>query len=181
MLTGLVFLDVHPDRVTARVGAVPLTLALWAAFAAGAWLVRRLPRRWAVPLIVAGGIAVQLAALSAPPRGSDDLYRYIWDGRVQAAGIDPYRYPPAAPQLAGLARPVPVAGARPALRGRRGPAGRPARPSWPARLHPDQPAHRAHDLPAGGRGVLRRACTTWPRRAAGAPRSSRARLPARSP
>ena len=28
--------------------------------------------------------------MSAPPRQSDDLYRYIWDGRVQAAGIDPY-------------------------------------------------------------------------------------------
>src|SRR5690348_12957084 len=105
MLTGLVFLDVHPDRLTARAGAVPLALALWATFAAGAWLVRRLPRRWAVGLIVAGGIAVQLAALSAPPRGSDDLYRYIWDGRVQAAGIDPYSYPPAAPQLAGLRDP----------------------------------------------------------------------------
>ena len=105
VLTGLVLLDVHPDRFTARAGAVPLTLALWATFAAGAWLARRLPRRWAVGLIVAGGIAVQLAALSAPPRGSDDLYRYIWDGRVQAAGIDPYSYPPAAPQLAGLRDP----------------------------------------------------------------------------
>jgi len=105
VLTGLVFLDVHPDRFTSRIGAVPLTLALWATFAAGAWLVRRLPRRWAVGLIVAGGIAVQLAALSAPPQGSDDLYRYIWDGRVQAAGIDPYSYPPAAPQLTGLRDP----------------------------------------------------------------------------
>ena len=105
VLTGLVFLDVHADRVTARIGSVPLTLALWATFAAGVWLVRRLPRRWAMGLIVAGGIAVQLAALSAPPQGSDDLYRYIWDGRVQAAGIDPYSYSPAAPQLAGLRAP----------------------------------------------------------------------------
>jgi hypothetical protein len=37
-----------------------------------------------------------------PPRSSDDLYRYLWDGRVQAAGIDPYRYVPAAPELAPL-------------------------------------------------------------------------------
>jgi Glycosyltransferase family 87 len=105
VLTGLVYLDVHPDRVTAWIGALPLTLALWVTFAAGAWLVRRLPRRWAMGLIVAGGIAVQLAALSAAPQGSDDLYRYIWDGRVQAVGIDPYSYPPAAPQLAGLRDP----------------------------------------------------------------------------
>ena len=48
---------------------------------------------------------MQLAALSAGPQGSDDLYRYIWDGRVQAAGIDPYQYAPAAPQLASLRDP----------------------------------------------------------------------------
>jgi len=33
---------------------------------------------------------------------SDDVYRYFWDGRVQLAGISPYRYPPAAPELAPL-------------------------------------------------------------------------------
>jgi hypothetical protein len=43
-----------------------------------------------------------LLAGLGPPRSSDDLYRYLWDGRVQAAGINPYRYVPAAPELAGL-------------------------------------------------------------------------------
>jgi len=105
VLTGLVYLSVHSGPVTARVGTLPLALALWAAFAAGAWLVSRLPGRWAVWLIVAGAVAVQLAALSAAPQGSDDSYRYIWDGRVQAAGIDPYQYPPAAPQLVSLRDP----------------------------------------------------------------------------
>lgn len=33
---------------------------------------------------------------------SSDLYRYIWDGRVQAAGINPYLYPPSAGELAPL-------------------------------------------------------------------------------
>src|SRR5262245_35795101 len=28
------------------------------------------------------------------PSLSEDIYRYIWDGRVQMAGINPYRYPP---------------------------------------------------------------------------------------
>ena len=86
----------------AHLGPLPLTAALWAVFAAGAWLVLRTRARLAVPLILLGGIALQLAAFSAPPRASDDLYRYIWDGRVQAQGIDPYRYVPAAQQLAGL-------------------------------------------------------------------------------
>ncbi len=33
---------------------------------------------------------------------SDDIYRYVWDGRVQAAGINPYRYIPADAALAQL-------------------------------------------------------------------------------
>jgi Glycosyltransferase family 87 len=81
---------------------LPTYAVLWAAFAAGAWLVLGVSRRRAVPLILLGGIAIQLAALSAAPQGSDDLYRYIWDGRVQAAGIDPYSYVPGAPQLKGF-------------------------------------------------------------------------------
>lgn len=36
------------------------------------------------------------------PTLSDDMYRYVWDGRVQAQGLSPYRYPPRAPQLADL-------------------------------------------------------------------------------
>jgi alpha-1,6-mannosyltransferase len=39
------------------------------------------------------------------PALSDDMYRYIWDGRVQAHGISPYRYPPDAPELAFLRDP----------------------------------------------------------------------------
>ncbi|MCW2887049.1 MAG: hypothetical protein JWL58_3911 [Streptosporangiaceae bacterium] len=77
----------------------------WLLFAAGAWLVRTLPVRLAVPLIIIGGIGLQVAALSAPPRTSSDSYRYIWDGRVQSAGIDPYRHVPAAPELAPLRDP----------------------------------------------------------------------------
>ena len=106
ILTGLIYLSVHPYSAVTRLGAVPFAVTLWAVFAGGAWLVRHIPGRWAVALILAGGIAVQLAALSAPPRSSDDLYRYIWDGRVQAAGIDPYQYVPAARQLLPLRDPL---------------------------------------------------------------------------
>lgn len=76
--------------------------AAWAVFAAALWLLRRVPLRAAVALILIGGAAVALAAASAPPSSSDDLYRYVWDGKVQAAGIDPYAHVPSAPQLAGL-------------------------------------------------------------------------------
>ncbi|MEP7025523.1 MAG: hypothetical protein ABJB47_17335, partial [Actinomycetota bacterium] len=102
VITAVILLDVHLNAQLAALGPLPAAAVLWAVFAAGAWLVLKTPARLAVPLVLLGGIAIQLAALSAPPRASDDLNRYIWDGRVQAAGIDPYRYVPAASQLTGL-------------------------------------------------------------------------------
>lgn len=78
----------------------------WAAFAVAVWLLRKVPVRAAVVLILLGGLAAGFACATAPERTSDDLYRYVWDGRVQAAGIDPYAYVPAAPQLAGLRDPA---------------------------------------------------------------------------
>jgi hypothetical protein len=47
-----------------------------------------------------------VAAAFGPPGGSDDVYRYIWDGRVQAAGVDPYAHPPASPELLFLRDPL---------------------------------------------------------------------------
>ena len=44
--------------------------------------------------------------LTAPPILSSDSYRYVWDGRVQAVGINPCRYVPADPVLASLRDPV---------------------------------------------------------------------------
>ncbi|MDJ0340875.1 glycosyltransferase family 87 protein [Streptomyces sp. H10-C2] len=76
--------------------------AAWALFTAAVWAVRRIPVRAAVIVILVGSAALSVAALTGPPRTSSDMYRYAWDGRVQAAGISPYAYPPAAPQLAGL-------------------------------------------------------------------------------
>jgi len=77
-------------------------LVQWPAFAVAAAAVRRVPADRAVPWILAGGAALQLLAVLWPPRTTDDFFRYIWDGRVQAAGTDPYRYPPTDARLAGL-------------------------------------------------------------------------------
>ncbi|MER7281823.1 glycosyltransferase 87 family protein [Dactylosporangium sp. NPDC000244] len=77
-------------------------LLAWLPFAAGAWLVARTGRRAALVLVLLGGALLPLAAAAHPPNSSDDVYRYLWDGRVQRAGIDPYRYPPAAPHLRPL-------------------------------------------------------------------------------
>jgi Glycosyltransferase family 87 len=102
VLAGLVLLLVRPSLNPARVQPLSLLIGAWMAFIAAAWLLRKVPKRTAVALILLGGIGIQVAALSAPPRTSTDLYRYIWDGRVQAAGVDPYQYVPTATRLDGL-------------------------------------------------------------------------------
>ena len=53
-------------------------------------------------IVLAVAVAMRGVTLAAPPLLSTDLYRYIWDGNVQLAGISPYRYVPAAPELAFL-------------------------------------------------------------------------------
>jgi hypothetical protein len=98
---ALILLLARPSVDPARVRPIVLIAGAWTAFGCAAWLVRKVAVRLAVGLILIGGIAVQVVALSGPPQTSSDLYRYIWDGRVQAAGIDPYLY---APGDAGVAR-----------------------------------------------------------------------------
>ena len=102
LLAGLVLLIVRPGLSPARIRPLPVIAGAWMVFLVAAWLLRKVPGKAAVALILLGGIAVQLAALSAPPKQSNDLYRYVWDGKVQAAGIDPYQYVPTATALTGL-------------------------------------------------------------------------------
>jgi alpha-1,6-mannosyltransferase len=53
-------------------------------------------------LIFSVAILLRAYVLLFDPLLSSDVYRYIWDGRVQAAGINPYRYFPADAALAHL-------------------------------------------------------------------------------
>ena len=98
----LLLLVVRPSLDPARLRSLPLIAGAWLAFLVAAWLLRKVPRRTAVVLILLGGIGLQAVAVSVPRAFSNDLYRYMWDGRVQAAGIDPYQYVPTATQLTGL-------------------------------------------------------------------------------
>jgi hypothetical protein len=65
-------------------------------------LADRAPADRALWLIFGLGIALRAYVLLFDPLLSSDIYRYVWDGRVQAAGINPYRYVPADPALAFL-------------------------------------------------------------------------------
>ncbi len=55
-------------------------------------------------IIVIFAVLFRLMLLPTKPTLSDDMFRYVWDGRVQAHGISPYRYPPNAPELIDLRR-----------------------------------------------------------------------------
>jgi hypothetical protein len=83
-----------------------LVLGVWGvAWALGVASALRVAARVAVPALLVAAAVVRLAALAGSPAISDDLYRYSWDGRVQAAGTNPYRYPPESPALAPLREP----------------------------------------------------------------------------
>jgi hypothetical protein len=74
----------------------------WLLFAVTAFALMRAPRRPAVITALVLGVAVGAVSLVHTAVLSDDLYRYVWDGRVMAAGINPYRYAPNDPHLAFL-------------------------------------------------------------------------------
>jgi len=60
------------------------------------------PARARLGVILGGALLLRLILLPMPPSLSTDLFRYLWDGMVQQAGINPYRFPPAAPELNAL-------------------------------------------------------------------------------
>lgn len=75
-------------------------------FVALVLLLRRDAVRAPIWLILAVTVAVQLPGLFAAPYTSDDAYRYVWDARVQLAGIDPYHYVPLDPAVHFLRDPL---------------------------------------------------------------------------
>ncbi len=67
------------------------------------WVVLNRPvNRWTFAIIVATALGCRLICIFSPPFLSTDIFRYVWDGWVQAAHINPYRYIPADPHLAFL-------------------------------------------------------------------------------
>lgn len=58
--------------------------------------------RATVAVVLAVAAAARLALWPVTPTLSDDLYRYLWEGRVVAAGANPYALAPASESLAAL-------------------------------------------------------------------------------
>jgi alpha-1,6-mannosyltransferase len=84
-------------------GPAVTTFLAYFLIAAGAYLVAvaRLGRdRLSTRTIWAFAVLFRLTLLlTSPPTLSDDVYRYIWDGRLANAGVNPYAYPVDSAQL----------------------------------------------------------------------------------
>jgi hypothetical protein len=63
-------------------------------------------RRGLLAFVFMVAVALRATFLFTPPVLSDDIYRYIWDGRIQREGLNPYLYAPEAPQLEYLRDPI---------------------------------------------------------------------------
>ena len=79
-----------------------LALAAVCYFAGVHVVLQRRPAPRAIWIVLFVAVAMRLPPLLAPPFLSSDMYRYVWDGEVQNAGFNPYRYIPADPALASL-------------------------------------------------------------------------------
>jgi hypothetical protein len=99
LLTG-VALRLH-DAIDWNV-FVLLILVSGAVALAATRVASRCPAGQGLAAILGFALALRLIALSYQPILSDDVYRYVWDGLVQGAGINPYRHVPSDPALAYL-------------------------------------------------------------------------------
>jgi hypothetical protein len=93
----------HSRVTTDIVWFIKLALVQSVLYLIAAWLIFRArnARSTLIIVLVLAGI-FRLSIVFAPPFLSDDIYRYVWDGRVQAAGINPYHYIPGDEHLQSL-------------------------------------------------------------------------------
>lgn len=103
ILLVLYRIGLHSRDVTDILWFIKLALVQSALYLTAAWLIVRArgARSTLLVVLLFAGI-FRLSIIFSPPYLSDDIYRYVWDGRVQAAGINPYRYVPADEHLQSL-------------------------------------------------------------------------------
>lgn len=103
LLLALTAAGLYCQQRAAQEAFIAIALAQGGLYLAAVWLVvRGGVQRSRLTLILAVAMLMRGAVALAPPYLSDDLYRYVWDGRVEAAGINPYRYVPSDSHLAVL-------------------------------------------------------------------------------
>jgi hypothetical protein len=111
-IIGFLLLGAYVSYVLSLKGLLPhqgafqrVFFITFALYACAVWLLLQRPSPSTtrqIILIFIFGIAFRAVLVFSQPILSSDMYRYIWDGRVQANGINPYLYPPSAPEVAPL-------------------------------------------------------------------------------
>jgi F0F1-type ATP synthase assembly protein I len=79
------------------ISGIPFVFAVWWTFRP-----KKFPANTLLTILIGAALFRFILVPLDPPRLSTDVYRYIWDGRLQGAGINPYLYVPVDPRLAGL-------------------------------------------------------------------------------
>jgi hypothetical protein len=90
------------DRAASFWPALALHLGATAAYL---WLARAVVRGALRPAFwpaLGGALLLHALCLPLAPALSDDIHRYVWEGRLVLEGINPYLHAPAAPDLAHL-------------------------------------------------------------------------------
>src|SRR5215472_2817555 len=87
----------YPLLIWLSISGIPFVFAVW-------WTFRRkkFPANTLLIVLIGAAVFRLIPVPLDPPRLSTDIYRYIWDGRLQGAGINPYLYLPVDPRVAGL-------------------------------------------------------------------------------
>ncbi|HET6476589.1 MAG TPA: hypothetical protein VFH93_10995, partial [Thermoleophilia bacterium] len=95
LATGLIGLAASGDLLAHSVRFATFYVLAGAGFAVLATAATSLPLRGAI----VAAVLLRLIFLPVMPSLSDDYHRYVWDGRVQLAGVNPYKYRPYEHQL----------------------------------------------------------------------------------
>src|SRR5437588_8585338 len=101
IITGCAALMLYRRRLRGDTGPgirlfLKIALVQCALYVFVTWLaIKARAARSTLIIVIVFAVLFRLSLLFSPPYLSDDIYRYVWDGRVQAAGINPYRYIPA--------------------------------------------------------------------------------------
>ncbi|HJP92373.1 MAG TPA: glycosyltransferase family 87 protein [Pyrinomonadaceae bacterium] len=94
---------VHSKTVPDIAWFLKLVVVQAVVYLCAVWLsVRTRDSRLLLVLALTFAALFRLSIIFSTPYLSDDIYRYVWDGRVQEAGINPYRYIPADQSLLDL-------------------------------------------------------------------------------
>ena len=91
IVLGILFLHIPSARPVVMFGTVFITVSVMYLIMAWTLFQIEVPKK-TIFAIIAISLVVRLSFLTEYPIGSEDAYRYLWDGKVQAYGINPYLY-----------------------------------------------------------------------------------------